>query len=126
MPLRTSTDTYEGEVEELIRALFEADLVIGFNVRGFDYRVLSAYTTNDLTRIPTFDILEDIHRRLGFRLGLDHLATETLGARKSADGLQALEWFKNGEMEKIIDYCRHDVAIGYGRTAARLPPWRPH
>ena len=49
------------------------------------------------------------HQKLGFRLGLDHLAKETLNERKSADGLQAVEWFKQGEMKKLTDYCRQDV-----------------
>ena len=82
---------------------------MGFNVKRFDFRVLGAYTERDLGRLPTFDILEDVHRRLGFRLGLDHLARETLDRGKSADGLQAVEWFRQGEMEKLTAYCRDDV-----------------
>ena len=83
---------------------------MGFNIKGFDYKVLGAYTEQDLKRLPTFDMLADIHGRLGFRLGLDHLATETLGKGKTAHGLQAVEWFRQGEMEKLTEYCRHDVA----------------
>ncbi len=73
--------------------------------------MLKAYTGKDLKALTTFDILEDLFRRLGFRLGLDHLATETLNQKKSGDGLQALEWFKKGDMEKLTEYCRHDVEI---------------
>ena len=85
--------------------------VVGFNIKRFDYSVLRAYTNKDLLKLTTFDILEDVYQRLGFRLGLDHLAKETLNKAKSADGLQALEWFKQGEMEKLIDYCRRDVEV---------------
>jgi len=101
----------EDEIDDLIVHLNKADLVVGFNIKRFDYAVLGAYTGNDLNELTTFDILEDIFQRLGFRLGLDHLAAETLKAGKSADGLQALEWYKQGEMEKLMDYCRNDVAI---------------
>lgn len=101
----------EDEVDALLEHLEQADLVVGFNVKRFDYAVLGAYTTKDLTELNTFDILEDIHRRLGFRLGLDHLARETLNHGKSADGLKAVEWFNQGEMEKLTDYCRQDVAV---------------
>ncbi len=100
----------EDGVEDLIHSLSKADLVVGFNVKRFDYRVLSAYTGKDLRDLPTFDILEDIYQRLGFRLGLDHLAKETIDRGKSADGLQAVEWFRQGEMEKLTDYCCQDVA----------------
>ncbi|UCF82336.1 MAG: DUF1998 domain-containing protein, partial [Desulfobacteraceae bacterium] len=102
---------HEDNIEFLFDLLGRADLIIGFNIRKFDYRVLSAYTTQDLNALPTFDILADIHERLGFRLGLDHLATETLNRGKAADGLQAVEWFRQGEMEKLTDYCRQDVEV---------------
>jgi hypothetical protein len=98
-------------IDELIARLDQADLVVGFNIKRFDYAVLGAYTGKDLKALRTFDILEDVYRRLGFRIGLDHLAAETLDRRKSGDGLQALEWFKQGDMEKLTEYCRHDVEI---------------
>ena len=104
----------EDQVETLLEHLEQAELVVGFNVKQFDYRVLSAYTRKELKSLKTFDILEDIHGRLGFRLSLDHLAHETLNHRKTAQGLQAVEWFKCGEMEKLTDYCRNDVAITKG------------
>ncbi len=101
----------EAKVDDLIRDLARADLIVGFNIKRFDYKVLSAYTSKDLGTLPTFDILEDLHARLGYRLGLDHLARETLDQTKSADGLQAVAWFRQGETEKLTEYCRHDVAI---------------
>lgn len=101
----------EKQISELLTHLEKADLVVGFNIKRFDYTVLAAYTGRNLQALHTFDMLEDIHHRLGFRLGLDHLALETLKRGKSGDGLQALEWFKQGELEKLIDYCRMDVEL---------------
>jgi len=101
----------EDRVPELVAHLKRLDLVVGFNVKRFDYRVLSGYTDTDFTAIPTLDLLEEIHRQLGFRLSLDHLARVTLGVQKSADGLQALRWWKEGRLREIIDYCRKDVEI---------------
>ncbi|MFC1839519.1 DEAD/DEAH box helicase [Thermodesulfobacteriota bacterium] len=103
-------DFTEDRVDELLDRFEKADLIVGFNVKNFDYKVLGAYTNIDLWKLPTFDILEDVHRRLGFRLGLDHLAKETVNHGKSADGLKAVEWFRQGDMESIIKYCRQDVA----------------
>jgi DEAD/DEAH box helicase domain-containing protein len=101
----------EDKIDALFHHLEKADLIIGFNIKRFDYRVLGAYTNKNLNVLPTFDILEDIYKRLGYRLGLDHLAQETLKQGKTAHGLQAVEWFRQGEIEKLIEYCRQDVEI---------------
>ncbi len=101
----------EDDIDTLLSHLAKADLIVGFNVKRFDYRVLGAYTGMDFNTLPTFDILEDVHNRLGFRLSLDHLAKETLSKGKTADGLQAVEWFRNGEMKKLIEYCTRDVVV---------------
>jgi DEAD/DEAH box helicase domain-containing protein len=101
----------EAELEALLARLRGAELVVGFNVRRFDYRVLRGYTDFDLGRLPTFDLLDEIHARLGFRLSLAHLGEETLGRTKSADGLQSLRWWQEGRVEEIERYCREDVAL---------------
>jgi DEAD/DEAH box helicase domain-containing protein len=102
---------FENDVHRLIERLGEADLVVGFNVISFDYAVLRGYTDADLSALPTFDMLAAIHQRLGYRLALGHLAEETLGASKGADGLQSLAWWKEGRVDEIEQYCRQDVQL---------------
>jgi DEAD/DEAH box helicase domain-containing protein len=102
----------ERQVHELAAALRQATLVVGFNVKRFDYAVLAGYTGEDYCRtLPTLDLLEDIHTRLGFRVGLGRLALDTLGLGKSADGLQSLAWVKEGRLDLVESYCRRDVEI---------------
>ncbi len=101
----------EGEMAELLDYLSERELVVGFNNKRFDNRVLSAYGHAKLHLLPTIDLLEEVKGRLGYRLSLDRLAEKTLGAKKSGDGLQALRWYQEGRIDKIITYCRHDVEI---------------
>ncbi|MEN8181720.1 MAG: DEAD/DEAH box helicase [Myxococcota bacterium] len=101
----------EARLPELLARLREADLVVGFNVRRFDYHVLRGYTDEDLEALPTFDLLEAIHARLGFRIALGHLAEETLGVGKSGDGLDALRWWQEGRTDLIEAYCQRDVAL---------------
>lgn len=105
------TAYYEKDIEELLRTLRHAQLVVGFNLLNFDYRVLSAYDRGSLMDLPTFDILQDIHRRLGYRLSLAHLVEQTLGESKSADGLQSLQWVQEGRMDLVEEYCRRDVEV---------------
>jgi DEAD/DEAH box helicase domain-containing protein len=56
-------------------------------------------------------MLEDIYQTLGFRVSLDKLASATLGEKKLADGVQAVQWYKEGKIDKIIEYCKKDVEI---------------
>ena len=99
------------ELPALYAVLAELDLVVGFNINRFDYKVLAGAAPFDHHALPTLDILERVHARLGYRLSLDTLAKATLGEQKSADGLAALAWWKEGRIDEIITYCKKDVAV---------------
>ena len=101
----------EDEISEMIEHLHQFDLIIGFNNKRFDNRVLMPYTSKNLAQMPSIDLLEEIYNRLGYRLSLDRLAEHTLGTMKSASGVQALTWYRNGEIKKIADYCKKDVLL---------------
>jgi DEAD/DEAH box helicase domain-containing protein len=101
----------EKNVSDLLADLQRADLVVGFNVLRFDYEVLHGYTPFDLRQLPTLDIMVDLQNRLQHRLSLDAIATATFGVEKTAEGLQALQWFKQGKLLEIAEYCCYDVKL---------------
>jgi DEAD/DEAH box helicase domain-containing protein len=101
----------EHEIEQLVEHLHTLDLVVGFNNKRFDNRVLSPYTVHDLNLLPSLDLLEEVHGYLGYRLSLNRLAENTLGVKKTANGLQALKWYKEGRIDLIQHYCKKDVEI---------------
>jgi DEAD/DEAH box helicase domain-containing protein len=101
----------EDQTADLISDLHHFDLVVGFNVKRFDYQVLKGYSSIDFAALNTLDILEEIHNHLGYRLSLAHLAQETLNSNKTADGLQALRWWQQGRIDDIIAYCKMDVKL---------------
>jgi DEAD/DEAH box helicase domain-containing protein len=107
-------DYTEQEVDHLIATLRGADLVVGYNILSFDYKVLCAYTDDPLSDLPAVDMLRDLHDALGWRPKLDNVASATLGEKKSADGLQAVRWFRQGQLDKVIAYCRRDVEVTWG------------
>jgi DEAD/DEAH box helicase domain-containing protein len=103
---------WEKDVQALIAELKSADRVIGFNTIKFDYEVLKPYAPNENFRaIHSTDMLQDIYRALNFRLSLDTVARATLGTTKTADGLMSVQWFRNGELDKVAEYCKADVDI---------------
>jgi len=101
----------EAQVNDLVTELQRADLVVGFNVLRFDYEVLHGYTPLDLTQVPTLDMLVDLTNTLQHRLSLDSIANATFGVEKTAEGLQAIRWFKEGKLPEIAEYCCYDVKL---------------
>ena len=115
----------EKQVDDLLNELQRADLVVGFNNLRFDYEVLHGYTPMDLTQVPTLDMLVYLSEKLGHRLSLDSIATATFGLEKTAEGLQAIQWFKEGKLAEIAEYCCFDVKLTklvheYGATQRQL------
>lgn len=101
----------EKQVDQLIKDLQRADLVVGFNNLRFDYEVLHGYTPLDLRQLPTLDMLVELQNSLQHRLSLDSIATATFGVEKTAEGMQAIEWFKKGKLLEIAEYCCYDVKL---------------
>jgi len=104
-------DYEQDQMDELIKHLQQFDLVIGFNHIKFDYAVLGGLHPFNFRGLPSLDLLVEVNNRLGYRLKLDNIAQATLDVGKSADGLQALEWWKEGRLDLITEYCRQDVEV---------------
>jgi len=103
---------WENQAAGLVAELKASDRVIGFNIINFDYEVLKPYApTVNFRSFRSTDMLQDIFRTLNFRLSLDSIAKATLSATKTADGVQSVQWYRNGELEKVAEYCKSDVDI---------------
>lgn len=89
----------------------QADALVGYNSNHFDIPLLNKYYPGDLLHIKSIDILESIKDSLGKRLRLDNVAQATVGAKKNADGLQAVRWWREGNVSAIKKYCEQDVKV---------------
>lgn len=119
----TATQKYqiwrEETVDGLIDELRSADLVVGYNHVYFDYAVLGGYTILDLASATVnLDMMVDLEERVGRRLKLDSVAQASFGSGKTADGLEAVRWWreyeKTGEftlLRNIAEYCAYDVKV---------------
>ena len=102
----------ERTVDALVAELCRADLVVGYNVVNFDYEVLMGYTILDLPgQLPTLDLMTDVEKSIGQKLKLEALARATLGVGKSAEGLDAIKWWRQGRLMDIAEYCCFDVKV---------------
>lgn len=111
----SETDQYtsylEDELHKLWPILERADMLIGFNSETFDIPVLNRYYPGNLAQIKSLDILKEIKAQYGRRMKLDQLAEGTLGKNKSGWGIEAVKWWRTGEIDKIRQYCIDDVKI---------------
>ncbi len=101
----------EKELEGFGRLLQKSELLIGFNSKLFDLPVLEKYLKFNASAIPHFDIFEAVQKALGRRIGLGILAEANLGVGKSGDGLNAIQLYKQGQIEDLKKYCIQDVKI---------------
>lgn len=111
----SATDAYttfeEHELSKLWPIIEHSDMLIGFNSDHFDIPLLNRYYPGDLTKLKSLDILKEIHKSYGRRMKLDQLAEGTLGKKKSGHGLEAIHWWRNGEKDKVRNYCIDDVKL---------------
>lgn len=109
------TDAYttvaHDELEKLWPIIEGTEALVGYNSNHFDIPLLNKYYPGDLFQIKSIDLLEDIKNSLGRRLRLDSIAQATVGAKKSANGLQAIRWWHEGNIDAIKKYCEQDVRV---------------
>jgi len=111
----SETDTYDSFLEDDFTRLWlileKADMLIGYNSEHFDIPLLNKHYPGNLSTIKSLDILKEIKDSTGRRFKLDSIVTATLGKGKSGNGLEAITWWKNGEIDKIRQYCLDDVRV---------------
>lgn len=99
------------EFGKLWPILERADIFITFNGDHFDIPLLNKYYPGDLLKIKSVDLLKEVHKAAGRRMKLDQIAEGTLGLKKSGNGLDAIKWWREGEVEKVKSYCLDDVRL---------------
>jgi DEAD/DEAH box helicase domain-containing protein len=112
---------FEQDLPKLWPVLEHADVIIGFNIIGFDKETFRPYYTGNLDAWPILDLLDRFKDATGHRVSLDSIATQTLGVGKSGSGLDALEYYAKKQFDKLAKYCNKDVEItsdvyDFGRT----------
>ncbi len=102
----------EHRLHDLENILTSAALIIGFNIKEFDFLVLQSYLKRiNFNSVSALDIMEDITRYAGYRVSLDSVAQATLKESKSGDGLMALRLFNEGKLDELKQYCLNDVRL---------------
>lgn len=111
----SQTDSYhafeEKEMLKLEELLKQADLVVGFNIRDFDFEVLAPYLVTPVKNLPVLDLLVEFEKARGHRASLQSIAQATLNVSKSGTGWDAIKLYNEGRMDELKKYCLDDVRI---------------
>ncbi len=102
----------EHEVKSLINLLDAADVIVGHNIKSFDFRVLAPYCDFDpLERFSpkSIDTLDLLYRQTGRFISLDHLAELNLGLRKTHNSVEIPSMWRAGRKNEVIEYLRNDL-----------------
>ena len=112
---------FEQDLPKLWPVIEQADVLVGFNILGFDVETLRPYYSGSVASWPVLDLLDRLKDSTGHRVSLDSIASQTLGTKKSGNGLDALKYYAHKEFDKLAEYCLKDVEItrdvyDFGRT----------
>ncbi len=102
---------FESDFNKLWPILEQADMLISWNGDHFDIPILNKYYPGDLTKIKSLDLMKEVQKSLGRRLKLDGVGEATLGRNKTGHGSEAVTWWRNGELDKLVSYCIEDVKL---------------
>jgi DEAD/DEAH box helicase domain-containing protein len=116
---------FEKDLPQLWPILETADVLIGFNIEGFDLETLRPYYSGNLDAWGVLDLMLRFKDAAGHRISLDSIAQETLGLGKSGNGLDAIRYYRTGQLRELAQYCLKDVAItrdvyDFGRSQGKV------
>lgn len=108
----------ESEIEKAAELFRRAGRLVGFSSNRYDVPVLHLYFEKlanksglDLWSKERIDLLEEIEMAVGQRISLSKLAEANLGVKKDRKGVEAIELYKNGQIEELKSYCLNDVKL---------------
>ncbi len=114
----------DDNINSLVERINSAEVVTGFNINGFDLKLLQAdpLVVTPVAPKKVYDILYESRRAVGFNpdqpygrfpsgLKLDNHLEGTFGKddMKTADGAQAPIMWQNKQLGTLISYCVRDV-----------------
>ena len=100
----------DGPFEPLLKAFDEAEVIASYNGLGFDHLVMTKYYQRNTRRFQghvckSHDAFARLRDATELWYKLDALLKENKIPTKTANGLLAIEWWANGEREKLREYC---------------------
>jgi DEAD/DEAH box helicase domain-containing protein len=105
-------DWWESQAGDLLEELHRAQLIVGFNINAFDFRVLSPYGSIADLEAKAFDVFDEVFQQVHKRVSLNAMCVLNLGEAKIFEsGIHAVQLWRTGKLEELQAYCRRDVEL---------------
>ncbi|MCL2110205.1 ribonuclease H-like domain-containing protein [Microgenomates group bacterium] len=102
---------FEQDLDKFCDLLDQADVIIGYNSDGFDLPTLTRHYQGNLKSLPSLDLMARIKKSCGHRISLDAVSKATFDSGKTGSGIDAINYYKQGRLQELADYCLQDVKI---------------
>lgn len=100
----------EEKINSLIKELLSSTLVIGINLKRFNYKVLTAFSQNDFNKLKSLDILDYFKKKLSFKPSFEGLFNGTLSINKiPKNEIYVPRLYKHGKIDEIRALCEENI-----------------
>ena len=102
------------DLDGMWKLFSDADRIIGFNSLRFDVPALRPYAPSFFSKLPHFDIYDQVRQTHGRASSLNSFARDTLGVGKVDNPANAIIYWQKQDPESLgllRKYCESDVLI---------------
>lgn len=110
----TMQSFWEEELYKMWSLFEDANRIVGFNSVKFDVPALKLYAPTHFSKLPHFDIIQEVKKVIGRRISLNAIAKDTLGRGKIDSGENAILYYQKGDTKSqnlLKKYCEEDVRL---------------
>jgi DEAD/DEAH box helicase domain-containing protein len=98
------------QLPALIDRLRSSDIVVGFNILGFDLQVIQNHGGKPLPRsVKVLDLMVEVQNSAKRRISLDALIEANFGHIRPSLPQDEIKWWRQGQQIRVAERCCNDV-----------------
>ena len=99
----------EKDIAKLMQLLQSGPVVVGYNIKNFDFEILSGYPKVKTGKIKCLDLMLAIQEKTGQRVSLTDLREANFFEFEPEDYEDSITLWKKGMIYQLIEQCCNDV-----------------
>ena len=99
----------EKDIAKLMRLLLSGPVVVGYNIKNFDFEILAGYPKVKTGKIKCLDLMQAIQEKIGHRISLQNLREANFFEFEEEECADPITLWKKGRHYELIEHCCNDV-----------------